>query len=293
MIERASALEMNGVTFTYDEGTRALDAVDFQVGTGEFVALLASNGSGKTTLLKVLVGLLRPQAGRVFIHGRAITALTARELYHEVGLVWQNPNDQLFAATVDEDVAYGPRNLGWSEAVVQERVAEALEAVGASSLRRRAIHHLSFGEQKRVAIAGVLAMKPRVLLVDEPTAGLDPRGESQILSLLKRLNQEQAITIVLATHSVDLLPLFADRLCVLQAGRVLKQGTVAEVFSDAEIVGNAHLRLPYIAQLIDRLKRLDGVAVEGLPLTVAEARQSLLTLLAPTLADPGLPKELQ
>jgi len=218
------ALEATGVAFTYQGGSRALDDVDFWVKPGEFVAMLASNGSGKTTLIKLLVGLLKPDKGIVRLNGRDIRGLSRTNLSRSVGLVFQNPTDQLFAATAEEDVAYGPRNLGLDEDEVQRRVAESLESVAASKLRGRAIHHLSFGEQKRVCMAGVLAMRPSTLILDEPTAGLDPAGEALMMKLLNRLNREQGITVVLATHSVDLLPLFADRICVLRLGRVLKQG---------------------------------------------------------------------
>jgi cobalt/nickel transport system ATP-binding protein len=273
------AVEARGVTFSYDGGAPALTEVNFTVRAGESVALLAANGSGKTTLLKVLVGLLQPQGGEIRLFGTGVQRRPAQELYGQVGLVLQNPRDQLFCAVVEEDVAYGPRNLGWSESIVQQRVTEALAAVGALALRQRAVHRLSFGEQKRVAIAGVLAMSPRLLLVDEPTAGLDPQGEMQVLGLLRRLNQAQGITVVLATHSVDLLPLFVDRLCLLREGRVHREGSVIEVFADVEAMAQAHLRLPHVAALIDQLKRLDGVPIDGFPLTVATARQSLLALL--------------
>jgi cobalt/nickel transport system ATP-binding protein len=267
------------VSFTYPEGTKALQEVDFFAEEEKFVALLASNGSGKTTLLKVLVGLLKPQKGRVYIQERGIETLPPHELYQRVGLVFQNPNDQLFGATVEEDVAFGVRNLGFSEPEVQKRITESLESVAAAELRGRAIHHLSFGEKKRVALAGVLAMRPGILILDEPTAGLDPAGESLMLHLLNRLNREQNITIILATHSVDMLPLFADQIYVLNRGRVLRQGPAEEVFCDHELIDRAGLRLPYISNLLYQMKRYDGVPINGLPLTIGEARKRLLELI--------------
>ena len=196
-MKRDLAIETSKVCFTYEEGTRALQDVDFRVSPGEFVALLASNGSGKTTLIKVLVGLLKPQKGEVRINGHDIRHLASNKLCQHVGLVFQNPNDQLFGATVEEDVAFGPRNLGLPEPEVQQRVAESLESVAALELRDRAIHHLSFGQQKRVMLAGVLAMRPSTLILDEPTAGLDPAGEALMMHLLNRLNREQGITVIL------------------------------------------------------------------------------------------------
>jgi len=253
--------------------------VDFRAENGEFVAMLASNGSGKTTLLRALTKLITPQRGRVLIQGRDIRHVAESELYQQVGLVLQNPADQLFAPTVYDDVAYGPRNLGLDEDAVRARADEALGAVDAAALAERAIHHLSFGEQKRVCLAGVLAMKPSILLLDEPTAGLDPAGEALMMHLLNRLNREQGITIVLATHSVDLLPLFADRITILNRGRLLKTGTPEEIFTDQEMVERSSLRLPYISRLLHELQSLDGVPVDGLPLTVREARLQLLELI--------------
>lgn len=274
-----SAIEARGLTFTYPEGSRALEGVDFHAKSGEFVAMLASNGSGKTTLIKVLVGVLKPQEGQVYIDGKNIKSLSQAQLYQRVGLVLQNPVDQLFAPTVEEDVAYGPRNLGLSEEQVKARVTESLELVNAGPLRMRAIHHLSYGQQKRVCVAGVLAMRPSILILDEPTAGLDPAGEAQMMGLLHRLNREQGITVVLATHSVDLLPLFADRIYVLRNGKVLKQGPADEIFCEHEMIDRACLRLPYVAALLHKMKQADGVPINGLPLTLGEARMRLLELI--------------
>lgn len=278
-MEQSFAIETSGVCFTYEEGTRALQDVDFRVSPGEFVALLASNGSGKTTLIKVLVGLLKPEKGDVRISGSDIRSLKSNELCQRVGLVFQNPNDQLFGATVEEDVAFGPRNLGLPESEVQRRVTESLESVAALELRERAIHHLSFGQQKRVMLAGVLAMRPATLILDEPTAGLDPAGEALMMHLLNQLNREQGITVVLATHSVDMLPLFSDRIYVLSQGKVLRQGSADEIFLDTDMIDRAGLRLPYISSLLYEMKRYDGVPIDGLPLTVGEARKRLLELI--------------
>ncbi len=277
--DKPPAIEAERIWFAYPDGFVALEDVTFRVDTGEFVAMLASNGSGKTTLIKVLVGLLTPRLGAVRVGGRDLSSYTPSDLYQRVGLVFQNPNDQLVCATVAEDVAFGPRNLGLPAAEIECRVAEALAAVGAGPLHGRAVHHLSFGEQKRVAIAGVLAMRPRILILDEPTAGLDPAGEHGMMRLLGDLNREQGITVVLATHLVDTLPLFADRIYLLNHGRVLNEGPADHVFRDYELLQRASLRLPYISHLLDELKRFDGVPINGLPLTIGEARRQLLELI--------------
>lgn len=277
------AIRANGIVFSYEEGTRALDGVDFLCEAGEFVAILASNGSGKTTLIKVLAALLKPERGKVEIDGQDLKSYSSRDLYQKVGLVLQNARDQLFAATVEEDVAFGPRNLGLEESEVEQRVSESLRSVGAEDLGSRAIHHLSYGEQKRVSIAGILAMRPSILILDEPTAGLDPAGEMHMLKLLYWLNRAQGITVVLATHSVDMLPLFADRIYIMKNGRVLKSGPPREVFADPEMLDHAKLRLPHIAHLLHEMKHRDGVPIDGLPLTVGEARQKLLDLIPPEI----------
>jgi len=285
------AIEVTGVHFTYDDGTEALSGVDFTVSEGEFVAVLGSNGSGKTTLIGLLVGLLKATSGTIRIGEREIGSLSAEELYQRVGLVFQNPNDQLFAATVEEDVAFGPRNLNLPEEEVQARVTEALAAVAALPLRGRAIHHLSFGEQKRVSLAGVMAMRPSVLILDEPTAGLDPAGEAQMLQRMKKLNREEGMTVILATHSVDMLPLFANRIYVLDRGRVLQEGPSEEIFCHQEMIDRAKLRLPYVSRLMYEMKRHDGVPIDGLPLTIGEARVQLLELIPKGLIIPGLEEQ--
>lgn len=287
-VDAALAIDAERVSFAYPNGFLALRDVTFRARPGEFVAMLASNGSGKSTLIKVLVGLLTPQQGAVRVDGRALSSYTQADLYQKVGLVFQNPNDQLVCATVGEDVAFGPRNLKLPAPEVDRRVAEALAAVGATPLHDRAIHHLSFGEQKRVTVAGVLAMRPAILILDEPTAGLDPAGEHGMMRLLDDLNREQGITVVLATHLVDTLPLFADRIYLLSHGQVLREGPADHVFSDHELLQSASLRLPYISRLLDELKRVDGVPIHGLPLTLGEARRQLLELIPADAIGLGL-----
>ena len=194
-------------------------------------------------------------------------------------MVFQNPCDQLIAPTVEEDIAFGPRNLGLSVEEVRGRVDTALEAVDAAHLRRRPIHHLSFGEQRRACLAGILAMRPSVLILDEPTAGLDPNCEKHMIELLTRLNREQGITIIMATHSVDLLPLMASRLYVLSQGRVFQQGSLQEIFGDEELIARAGLRLPFVSQVFHELKIQDGLVASPLPLTVGQARLKFIEML--------------
>jgi cobalt transport protein ATP-binding subunit len=270
------AIEADAVGYTYPDGAPALTEVSLHVAPGEFVAVAGPNGAGKSTLLRLLVGLLQPHQGQVRMHGVDIAGRPAAERYRRVGIVFQNPVDQLFAATVEEDVAFGPRNLSLSEAEVTARVDQALAAVDASELRGRHVRRLSFGQQRRVCLAGVLAMQPDVLVLDEPLAGLDPGAESRMIRLLADLHRREGKTVIVSTHAVDLLPVLAQRVYVLCDGRLCLEGTPAEVFRDPSAVERAGLRLPLIAQLFQSLgEHLPG-GNDNLPLTVDEARCRLL-----------------
>ncbi len=279
-IAAAVAIEAQDIHFAYPDGIAALSGVSFRAHEGEFLAVMGANGSGKTTLLKILMRLLQPQRGEVRLAAADIRHLRPAELYRRVGMIFQNPADQLFGASVEEDVAFGPRNLGLSKAEVAARVEQSLAAMDALELRHRPIHHLSYGQQKRVCLAGVLAMQPDMLLLDEPTAGLDPAGETQMIELLLRLNRQQKTTLIVATHCVDLLPVLADRICVLAEGRVQQEGSPREVLADPERAAQAGLRIPLIAQLFHQLQDQRAVAIDAIPLTVAEARQQICQWLA-------------
>ena len=280
-----TAIEARGVSFAYPDGIQALVDLSFHAREGELVAVMGANGSGKTTLLKVLMRLLHPGRGEVLLGADDVRTLRQSGLYRRVGMVFQNPADQLFAASVEEDVAFGPRNQGLSEAEVAQRVEQSLAAVDALTLGKRPIHHLSYGQQKRVCLAGVLAMQAGILLLDEPTAGLDPVGESQMIDLLVQLNRQQKVTLIIATHCVDLLPVLADRIYVLAKGRVWQEGAPHEVLADPQRVAQAGLRVPLIAQLFHQLQDRSSLPVSAIPLTVAEAEQQILQWLA--AADAG------
>ncbi|TAN45195.1 MAG: ATP-binding cassette domain-containing protein [Nitrospirae bacterium] len=266
-------------SFKYPDGTIALSGISFDVKSGDFAGILGSNGSGKTTLLKIMDGLIKNCNGSVLLDGADIRTLSPKEIYRKVGLVFQNPDDQLFATTVFEDVAFGPMNMGFDEAEVTRRVNAALKDVEMEGYSKKAIHNLSFGQKKRVCIAGLLAMGHEVLLLDEPTAGLDPMGEYKMMNLLTALNRERNVTIVMATHSVDLVPIFLDRLYILSKGRVARGGSPEEVFTAPDEMANVKLRLPQIAELIYKLKHEDKIPFGKVPLTVGEARREILRLV--------------
>ncbi|MFA5180643.1 MAG: ATP-binding cassette domain-containing protein [Syntrophales bacterium] len=271
-------LALKNVRFRYADGTEAVAGVTIAVRRGEFAGVLGYNGSGKTTLLKIMDGMIKDFQGSVLLDGMDIRRLSSREIYGKMGIVFQNPNDQLFAPTVFEDVAFGPMNMGFGEEEVVKRVTRALEAVEMGVYAKKSIHHLSFGQKKRVCIAGLLSMGHEILLLDEPTAGLDPLGEYQMMDLLMKLNQEKKVTIFMATHSVDLIPVFLDRLYVLSDGRIVRSGTPEAVFTAPEDMSQVRLRLPQIAELIYRLKHEDNLAFGRIPLTIGEARREIMDL---------------
>ena len=277
-MEDTVRLSLTGVSYRYPDGTAALSGINLEVKKGEFIGILGSNGSGKTTLLKAIDGLLKGFDGSVYLDGADIKRLTPKEIYKKIGLVFQNPDDQLFASTLFEDVAFGPINMGFDLKEVERRVLRALQEVELQGLEKKPINNLSFGQKKRACIAGLLAMGHEVLLLDEPTAGLDPMGEYKMMRLLWRLNKENQVTIVMATHSVDLVPIFLDRLYILSRGKIVRGGSPEQVFNAPEDMENVKLRLPQVAELIHRLKSEDGIPFDKIPLTIGEARKEIVKM---------------
>ena len=277
-MEDVTRLTLKIDSFTYPDGTLAMSDIGLEIKRGEFTGILGSNGSGKTTLLKIMDGLIKDFDGKAFLDGTEIRKLSPKEIYRKVGLIFQNPDDQLFAPTVAEDVAFGPLNMGFSEKDTRERVSNALTDVDMENYAGKAIHNLSYGQKKRICIAGLLAMGHEILLLDEPTAGLDPMGEYKMMRLLMELNREKGVTIVMATHSVDLVPLFLDRLYILSKGRIVRGGTPEEVFTAPKDMEQVKLRLPHIAEMIYKLKHEDNISFKKIPLTIGEARREVLNL---------------
>lgn len=278
-MENTVRLDLDIKSFKYPDNTVALHDIRVNVTSGEFIGILGSNGSGKTTLLKVMDGLYKDFDGSVLLDGVDTRRLSPKEIYRKVGLVFQNPDEQLFAPTVFEDVAFGPLNMGYSEEETSARVLAALRDVDMEQFSRKSIHNLSFGQKKRICIAGLLAMGHEMLLMDEPTAGLDPMGEYRMMRLLTELNREKGVTIVMATHSVDLVPVFLDRLYILSKGRIVRGGSPEEVFTAPNDMEQVKLRLPHIAEMIYKLKHEDKVSFGKIPLTVGEARREILKIM--------------
>src|SRR3989337_487637 len=266
----------------YSDGTVALTDISLSFAKGERIALLGTNGSGKTTLLNHLNGILKPTSGKIYFDDKPLEydAKSLLSLRKRVGFVFQDPNDQLFASTVKQDVAFGPLNLGYAPDYVKKLVDDALKTVGMTEFKEKPPHFLSLGQKKRVALAGVLAMQPEVIIMDEPTANLDPRATSEILHLLLQLNKESGLTLLLATHDVDMVPLFANKLYILDKGKLVSEGSPKELFSNAELIRDVNLRSPRITHLFEVLKKENNLPIDQqLPLTISEARKEILRLL--------------
>ncbi len=256
-----------------------LDGIDLTVPRGEFVALLGHNGSGKSTLAKHFNALLLPTGGTVLVEEERDTADDTQtfEIRRRVGMVLQNPDNQLVSTIVEEDVAFGPENLGLPPEEIRRRVDDALAGGGMTEYAQHAPHKLSGGQKQRIAIAGVIAMQPDCIVLDEPTAMLDPRGRQEVMDTVRRLNRERGITVVLITHYMEEAAA-ADRVVVMDGGRVRMDGTPREVFSHVEELRATELDVPQPTELCYELRR-HGVAVPGDVLTVSECVDALIPLL--------------
>lgn len=233
-------LLFDGVHYRYPNGYEALRGVTFRLAHGEKTALVGANGAGKSTLLLHTDGLLLPTSGQVVVGGIAVAPRTLRLVRQSVGLVFQNPDDQLFMPTVEQDVAFGPANMGLTPQEIERRVTEALEAVGALHLRKTAPYHLSGGQKKSVSIATVLAMEPSVLVLDEPTANLDPRARRLVIELLRSFTH----TMLIATHDMDMVLELCDRTLAMNEGRIVADGPTREVFGDLSLLEACGLEQP-------------------------------------------------
>ena len=262
-------LKAEHVSFFYDaaeEGEQAqqvLRDVSMEIGKGEFVALLGHNGSGKSTMAKHFNAMLLPSGGRVYVDKMdTMDEHLKYEIRRRVGLVLQNPDNQLVASIVEEDVAFGPENLGVPPAEIRRRVDAALETVGMSEYASHSAHKLSGGQKQRVAIAGIIAMEPDCIVLDEPTAMLDPRGRTEVMETIRRLNREHGITVVLITHYMD-EAVQADRVIVMDSGEILLEGAPREVFSHVELLRQHSLDVPQATELLYRLGKAGCTVPEG------------------------------
>ena len=271
------AIETRDLVYTYEDGTPALDHISFGARRGQITGILGANGAGKSTLFLNLNGVLTPKAGQVLLDGEpaVYTRKGILDIRRKVGIVFQDPDDQLFSADVYRDISFGGMNLGLPEEEVRRRVEDAMERCGVSALRDKPTHALSFGQKKRVAIAGVLVMEPEVMILDEPTAGLDPQGVSDLMHFLTDLRESLGMTIIIATHDMDIVPLYCDYTYLLNGGKIVLEGTPEELFRHAEVLRANQLRLPRIAHLMEVLRELDHMDVDASAATIGAARREI------------------
>jgi len=278
-----ASLRADDVWFSYPGREPALRGVDLEIEAGQFVALVGQNGSGKTTLAKHFNGLLRPERGRVLVDGREIAGRDTAELASTIGYCYQNPDHQIFATTVADEIEFGPRNLGVPQEEVVARTGRLLDLVRLRDDAGRYPFSLGRGQRQKLAVASVLAMEPRILIVDEPTTGLDWQGGEAMMRLMRELHRDGR-TIVIITHDMNIVAEFAERAVVMADGRIVADGTAADVFSQDDALREADLRAPQAFQIGRRRPDL----FEGQPLTVDDARRSLVRPPAGTpIGDPG------
>lgn len=281
-----ASIVVENLTYIYMAGTpfesKAIDDVNLTIEDGEFVGLIGHTGSGKSTLIQHFNGLLKPYSGRILIDGTDITAKGAnlKSIRQKVGLVFQYPEHQLFEETIYKDVAFGPKNLGLSDSEIESRVRNALEMVGLNfeESKTKSPFDLSGGQRRRAAIAGVLAMEPKILILDEPTAGLDPKGRDAILHQIRYLHEQYGLTVILVSHSMEDVAKLVDRIIVMSEGKCILTGTPREVFGEAEKLIEVGLGIPQVTALARKLRE-KGMDIRGDVLTVDEARDLLLTYL--------------
>jgi cobalt/nickel transport system ATP-binding protein len=272
-----SIVSVKNVRFAYPGGVKAINDVSLEVRRGERVALLGPNGSGKSTLILLIAGLFSPQKGEISVFNEETSAKSFHKLRQKIGIVFQDPDDQLFNQTVIEDVAYGPKNLGIPEEKIRKRCDHILEDIGISHLRDRPPHRLSFGEKKKVSLATALVLKPELLILDEPTANLDLLSRRGLINTLNELNAE-GTTIIISTHDVEALPELADKVIIVSHGSLLGEGEIHSVLQDAQLLESAGLEPPSIVRLFSSLKALK--LVDKIPLTYEEAQDILLKRLS-------------
>ena len=279
------SIKINHLTHIYNPGTafekKALDDVSLEIPKGQFVGLIGHTGSGKSTLIQHLNGIISPTSGEILLDGENIHKDKAKlkEVRRRIGLAFQYPEYQLFEMTVYKDVAFGPTNMGLSPEEIHESVLSALQTVGLSEeVYEKSPFELSGGQKRRVAIAGVLAMNPEVLILDEPTAGLDPRGRDEILQAIKELHEKRGITVVLVSHSMEDVAKLVDRIIVMHRGKAAMEGTPREIFSHVEELEQMGLAAPQVSYVFAELKKR-GYDVPTDVYTVEEAKEALLKLI--------------
>lgn len=266
-------LSLKHLKFSY-EGNEHYETNDLslEVSQGEIVLLCGPNGSGKSTLLKLIAGLLNPDSGQIHVAGREVNRETRNTAFEDVGLLFQDPNDQLFCTHVEEDVAFGPRNMKLTEAQIQERVDEAFAVTRTTHLRKRPIHHLSYGEMKRVALAGLVAMQPPLILLDEPAGFLDPASVNDLIGIIRHLNKYHGQTFIIVTHSMEMAAELATRMIIMQDGQITQEGEPRTILTDLSLLDRVSLDAPLLTQAFYKIDTQEKI-LDEVPLTAEEARK--------------------
>lgn len=271
-----SVVEVKDVYFSYPSGVKAILGVTLNICKGERVALLGPNGSGKSTLILLMAGLLAPQKGAISVFGENTTSKEFPKQRRRIGVVFQDPDDQLFTQSVLEDIEYGPKNLGLPETEIKQRSDEVLKKIGINHLKDRPPHRLSFGEKKKASLATALVLKPELLILDEPTANLDLISRRGLIEMLNELNKDGA-TVLVSTHDVEALPELADKVVVVSQGSVLGEGKTFDVLQDMKLLGLANLEPPTMVKLFSELKKA-GLVMD-MPVTIDDGLRELHGLL--------------
>lgn len=253
-MDKEYIIETTNLNFKYQDGTKALNNISLKIEKGKKVSFLGVNGSGKSTLFLNFNGILKPSSGKVFYDGNEIKYNTEslRSLRKNVGIVFQDPDNQLFSASVYQEVSFGPMNLKLEESEVRNRVEQALNNTGMLGSSDKAVHFLSYGQKKRVAIADIIAMKPEIIILDEPTSSIDPKHSKQIVQIFDELN-EKGMTVILSTHDVELAYTWSDYIFVMKDGEIINEGTPYEIFSDDELIFNSYLEKPLVLEVYEVL----------------------------------------
>ncbi|WP_226665316.1 energy-coupling factor ABC transporter ATP-binding protein [Metabacillus litoralis] len=274
-------ISFENISYQYPDKTLALKSLSLHIDKGKKIALIGNNGAGKSTLFLLLNGLLIPSGGKIYFNGKVLTykRVELKKLRQKVGIVFQNPDSQLFSSSVYEDIKFGPKNLGLSKEEIQKAADQAIHLTETETLKEKPPHFLSLGQKKRVAIAGIIAMNPELMVLDEPTAGLDPYYAKKIMQILNDIHHENR-TILLSTHNVDLAYEWADEIIVLHNGSLLAQGQPAKVFQNRELLKQSHINQPMILEIYQQLLNTMNIPLpREYPITQKDFVEKLSSLL--------------
>lgn len=270
-------LEAENISFRYPDGTKALDGLSIQIEKGKKIAILGANGAGKSTLFLHFNGILKPESGEIKFEGKGIsyTKKKLKNLRKNVGIIFQDPDMQLFSSSVYQEISFGPLNLGLSEEKAAERVEEAMRVMDIYDIRDKPTHLLSYGQKKRISIADILAMKPEVIIFDEPTVWLDPRHSQEILEFIDQINRS-GTTVILSTHDVDIAYKWADYIYVFSEGKIIGEGSAEEIFRDTPLLEESDLIKPWIIEVYEELIKKDKISPKK---AVPKSKEELFSLI--------------